>query len=222
MNSSRVIDPRLYLLIDPQQCRLDTPAAVAAAAIRGGATLVQLRDKTASTKDLLATALALREALDGAAPLLINDRIDIVLAANADGVHIGQDDMPPAKARELLGPEAIIGLTVRSLEEAQNAPLEVIDYLSIGGVFATTSKDNPNAAIGLAGLGRIAIWLREHCKLPLCAISGIDHDNAAAVIRRGVDGIAVISAICADAEPGRAARELRAIVDTALKQRTNP
>ena len=222
MNSPRIVDPRLYLLIDPQQCRRHTPAAVAAAAVRGGATLVQLRDKTASTRDFLATALALREALTGNTPLLINDRIDIALAAKADGVHIGQDDMPPAKARELLGPGAIIGLTVRSPEEAQNAPLEIIDYLSIGGVFATTSKDNSDRPIGLAGLGRIATWLREHCKLPLCAISGIKHDNTTEVIQRGVDGVAVISAICAASDPGRAARELRAIIDTALNRRTNP
>lgn len=208
MTTKPVLDPRLYLVIDPACCRHD-PLTVAAAAARGGVTLVQLRDKHASTRALIRQAQALRDVLEPlGVPLLINDRVDVALAAAAAGVHVGQEDMPVEQARALLGPQAIIGLTVRSLEEAAAAPLDLLDYVSIGGVYATASKNNPNPPIGLDGLRQIAAAVRARQALPLTAISGLNTANSAAVMACGVDGVAVISAICAADDPEQAAAEL--------------
>lgn len=205
------VDPRLYLVLGPDDCA--DPAETAAAAVAGGVTLVQLRAKQASSREFLALARRTLDALAGSGvPLLINDRVDIALAAGAAGVHIGQDDLPAAEARRLLGRDAIIGLTVRSRAEAEAAPLELLDYVSIGGVFATRSKDNPDPPIGLRGLAEIAALLRRRGNLPLCGIAGIGADRAGAVLGAGVDGIAVVSAITAAADPVQAARELRALL----------
>lgn len=205
------VDPRLYLVLGPDDCA--DPAEVAAAAVAGGVTLVQLRAKQASSRAFLALARRTLDALAGSGvPLLINDRVDIALASGAAGVHVGQDDLPAAEARRLLGEQAIIGLTVRSRAEAEAAPLELLDYVSIGGVFATRSKDNPAPPIGLRGLAEIATLLRRRGDLPLCAIAGIDADRAGAVLGAGVDGIAVVSAVTAAADPAQAARELRALL----------
>lgn len=205
------VDPRLYLVLGPDDCA--DPAAVAAVAVVGGVTLVQLRAKQASSREFLALARNMLTALDGSGvPLLINDRVDIALAAGAAGVHIGQDDLPAAETRRLLGKDAIIGLTVRSRTEAEAAPLELLDYVSIGGVFATRSKDNPDPPIGLRGLVEIAALLRRRGDLPLCAIAGIDANKAGAVLGAGVDGIAVVSAVTAAADPAQAARALRALL----------
>jgi thiamine-phosphate pyrophosphorylase len=153
-------------------------------------------------------------------PLLINDRVDVALAAEADGVHIGQDDMAPADARLLLGRRAIIGLSVKTVDQARAAPLDLLDYVAIGGVYGTTSKDNTTKPIGVAGLRAIvqAVRAREP-DYPICAIAGINAANAADVIGAGVDGVAVISALSLATDPGKAAQDLRAIVDNALKQR---
>jgi thiamine-phosphate pyrophosphorylase len=153
-------------------------------------------------------------------PLLINDRIDVALAASADGVHVGQDDMSVEDARRLLGPNAIIGLSIKTLAQAEAAPVDLLNYVGIGGVFATTSKDNPDPPIGVDGLTRIAsVFRRRAPKLPLCAIAGIDASNAGSAITAGVDGIAVISALSLAASPTDAARALRGIVDAALNGR---
>ena len=215
-------DPRLYLILDPAQRPTDKLIDLTREAVAGGVTLLQLRCKSLSTCRFLETAQAVKVALaDTEVPLLINDRIDIALAVGAAGVHIGQDDLPVADARRLLGEQAIIGLTVRSPEEAAAASLELLDYVSIGGVFATTSKQNSTAPIGLDGLQAITDQLHQRqSNLPLTAIAGIDRSNAAEVIAAGVDGIAVISAITAAADPGNTAAELRRTVDTALTQRS--
>jgi len=213
-------DPRLYLVIDPRQCAGRPPTEIAAAAARGGASLVQLRAKGLETREMVALARALRQAVvpfDVA--LLINDRVDVALAAGAQGVHLGQTDMAPADARRLLGPDAIIGLTARAAEEVAAAPVSLVDYLSIGGVFATASKDTPSPPIGLDGLRRLAAQAAALSELPRTAISGIDAANCDAVIRCGVDGVAVISAICAAADPQQAAAELRRRIDRALAQK---
>ena len=211
-------DPRLYLILDPAQRPTDELIDLTRKAVAGGVTLLQLRCKSLSTRRFLETAQAIKEALaDTNVPLLINDRIDIALAVGAAGVHIGQDDLPVADARRLLGEQAIIGLTVRSPEEAAAASLELLDYVSIGGVFATTSKQNSTAPIGLDGLQAITDQLHQRqSNLPLTAIAGIDRSNAAEVIAAGVDGIAVISAITAATDPGNTAVELRRTVDSAL------
>ena len=213
-------DLRLYALVDPAVAGGRTLADLAAA-IAGSATLVQLRDKHGSTRALMQEARALIGVLAPLdIPLLINDRIDVALAAEADGVHIGQDDMSPADARLLLGRTAIIGLSVKTVEQAQNAPLDLLDYVAIGGVYDTTSKDTTAAPIGLSGLRAIVQVVRaREPRFPICAIAGINESNAAEVIEAGADGVAVISALSLAADPGKAARGLRNVVDVALARR---
>jgi thiamine-phosphate pyrophosphorylase len=215
------VDLRLYALVDPEHAVGRDPAVLARLVAQGGATLVQLRDKHGDTRVMLARARAIKAVLAPLnVPLLINDRIDVALAAGADGAHVGQDDMPVEHARRLLGADAIIGLSVKTVEQAEAAPIDVIDYAAIGGVFATSSKDNPNAPIGPAGLARIVGVLRARAPdLPLCAIAGIDAGNAGEAIAAGADGVAVISALSRKDDPRAAARQLRSIVDDALAER---
>jgi thiamine-phosphate pyrophosphorylase len=214
------VDLSLYVLIDPAQAR-GSLADIAAAAVRGGATLLQLRDKTGTTRDMVEQVIEVRRALAGTGvPLLINDRVAIALAAEADGVHLGREDLDPRSARRLLGRSAIIGSTVRSDEDVAALQPDAIDYVCIGGVFATTSKDNPDPPIGLQGFVRLARLVRERApNIPVGAIAGITDKNAADVIRAGADGIAVISAVTSAADPEAAARSLRRIVDAAKAER---
>lgn len=214
------VDLRLYALIDPTvaggRSLADLTRRLAASA-----TLVQLRDKHGSTRAMVEEARALREVLEPAGiPLLVNDRVDVALAAEADGVHIGQDDMTVPDARLLLGRTAIIGLSVKTIEQAQAAPLELLDYVAIGGVYATSSKDNTKPPIGVEGLRTIvdAIHARG-AGFPICAIAGINAANAADVIAAGADGVAVISAVSLAPDPAKAAQDLRAVVDGALARR---
>ena len=212
------VDIRLYALLDSQRAGGHALPELARCVVDGGATLLQLRDKLGSTRRMIAAARAIKAAVAGSGvPLLINDRVDVALAAEADGVHVGQDDMAPEDARRLLGPGAIIGLSIKTLAEARAAPVEVLDYVCIGGVFATTSKDNPNPPIGIHGLReRLAIFRERVPALPAGAIAGIDASNAAAVMAAGVDGIAVISALSEAPDPAAAARHLRATIDKGL------
>jgi len=216
-----MLDLRLYALVDPERANGRALADIAGQVAAGGATLVQLRDKNAGTRRLVEEARAIKEALQPAGvPLVINDRVDVALAAKADGVHVGQDDMAVADARRLLGRDAIIGLSVKTVEQARAAPLELLDYVAVGGVFATASKDNPDPPVGTDGLSRIAAVIRGRAPdMPICAIAGIDHANAGAVIAAGADGVAVISALSMSADPTGAARDLRTIIDRALAQR---
>lgn len=214
------VDLRLYALVDPAVPggrKLNDLARL----IAGSATLVQLRDKHGSTRAMMDEARALRSVLEPAGvPLLINDRVDVALAAEVDGVHIGQDDMAPADARLLLGRTAIIGLSLSTVQQAQTAPLELLDYVGVGAVFATGSKDDATAPIGVSGLRDIVQAVRARKPgFPICGISGINPGNAAEVIAAGADGVAVISALSLASDPGKAARDLRATVDAALAQR---
>ena len=215
------VDLRLYALLDPAVAGGHKLADLARA-IAGSATLVQLRDKLGGTRAMVEEARALRGVLEPAGvPILINDRVDVALAAEADGVHIGQDDMTPADARLLLGRTAIIGLSIKTAAQAQAAPLDLLDYVAIGGVHGTTSKDNTSAPIGLSGLSGIVEVIRARRRdFPVCAIAGINAGNAADVIAAGSDGVAVISALSLAPDPGEAARGLRAVVDDALKRRS--
>jgi thiamine-phosphate pyrophosphorylase len=164
-------------------------------------------------------ARAVKAAL-GRVPLLINDRVDVALAAGADGVHIGWDDMAPADARRLLGPDAIIGLTINSPQRAEATNLDLIEYAGIGGVYGTTSKATKNTPIGTAGLARVIDALRRRQPgFQTCGIAGINATNAAAVIEAGADGVSVISALSLAPDPEQAARELRGVVDAALAKR---
>jgi thiamine-phosphate pyrophosphorylase len=213
-------DLRLYALLDPAVAGGRSLAALAASIVES-ATLVQLRDKHGSTRKMIEEARELRTVLEPRnIPLLINDRVDVALAAEADGVHIGQDDMAPKDARLLLGRRAIIGLSVKTVSQAKAAPLDLLDYVAVGGVYGTTSKDNTAAPIGIAGLRAIVEAVRARDRnYPICAIAGINAANTPDVIAAGVDGIAVISALSLTPDPQKAAQNLRAVVESALERR---
>ena len=213
-------DLSLYAIVDPTVAGGRSLSDLAGR-IAASATLVQLRDKLGSTRAMVEEARALQAALTPAGvPLLINDRVDVALAAEADGVHIGQDDMAAADARLLLGRTAIIGLSIKTVQQAEAAPLEHLDYVAIGGVYATTSKDNTSAPIGIAGLRAIVKAIRARMPgFPICAIAGINAGNAGEVIAAGADGIAVISALSLAPDPAAAAKTLRGTVDRALLER---
>jgi thiamine-phosphate pyrophosphorylase len=214
-----MIDLRLNAIVDPERANGRSLAELTRLVVAGGATLIQLRDKLGSTRAMIEEARAIKAVLAGTGvPLVINDRVDVALAAGADGVHVGNDDMPAEEARRLLGRPAIIGLSIKSVAQANAALLDLIDYAGIGGVYATTSKDNPDPPIGVAGLRAIVAALRARKPgCPMCGIAGIDASNTAGVIEAGADGVAAISALSMSDDPEVAARELRAIVDSALR-----
>jgi thiamine-phosphate pyrophosphorylase len=215
------VDLRLNAIVDPERAGGRDLAELAKLCAQGGATLVQLRDKHGDTGAMVATARAIKQAL---APLrvafVVNDRVDVALASGADGVHIGPEDMAVADARRLLGPNAIIGLSIKSTAEAEAAPVDLIDYVGSGGVYVTLSKEQKKPPIGPQGLARIIEVLKRRKKqMPVCGIAGVDASNAAEVISAGADGVAVISALSLAPDPAAAARTLRGIVDATLAKR---
>ncbi|WP_321499289.1 thiamine phosphate synthase [Breoghania sp.] len=205
-------DLSLYLVTDTALCGARGVAETAAAAARGGATLVQLRDPLAKTRELVELARALKAALEPfRLPLIVNDRIDVALASGAEGVHIGQKDMAPADARALLGADAVLGLSVGSLEELAVSDLAPVDYVGIGPYRGTATKQDAGEAIGLSGFRTV----REKIDLPAVAIGGIKAEHAGELIAGGADGVAVVSAICAAPDPEAAARDLMARINAA-------
>ncbi|MYZ47770.1 thiamine phosphate synthase [Propylenella binzhouense] len=210
------VDLSLYGILDPARSRGRPLPELACAAVAGGATLLQYRDKTGSTRAMVEAVRAIAAAVAGSGvPLLVNDRVDVALAAGAGGVHVGQDDMAAADARRLLGPEALIGLSVKTEAEARGSALEEIDYVCIGGVFDTQSKENPRS-IGVDGWRALAAIVRARRPgLPVGAIAGIEVANAGQIMRAGSDGIAVISALFMAEDVAAATRRLREIVDGA-------
>jgi thiamine-phosphate pyrophosphorylase len=214
------VDLRVYGIVDPERTLGRDMTELVGRAVAGGCTLIQYRDKLSDGRDLVRNARALKAALAGTGvPLLINDRVDVALAAEADGVHLGQTDMHPDDARRLLGPGAIVGLTVKTAQQADEMYRLRVDYACVGGVFATVSKENPSPPIGLDGLSRVAFRARLASSCPVGAIAGINADNAAEVVAAGADGIAVISALFMADDPEAEARRLRDIVDGALAER---
>jgi thiamine-phosphate pyrophosphorylase len=212
------LDLRLYAIVDPENTGGHDLVELARAVAAGGATLVQLRDKVNDTGRMVEQARALKAALAPfGVPLIINDRVDVALAAGADGVHVGQDDMKVEDARRLMGPGPFIGLSIRTPEQAAAAPLSLLDYVGIGGVYSTLSKARAKSPIGLGGLGDVVKVLRARIgNFPTCGIAGITAANAEPVIGAGADGVSVISALSRRPDPEAAARELRAVVDAAL------
>ena len=204
----------LYAILDPNRTKGRDLATLARAAAEGGITLMQYRDKHADTRTLVTRARQIHDALAPYdIPLLINDRVDVALAMGAEGVHVGQTDMMARDARRLLGPDAIVGLTIKDENHARAAPVEDIDYVCMGGVFDTLSKDNPSS-IGIEGWQAIAGYFRANTPdLPVGAIAGIDATNAASVIKAGADGIAVISAIFMADDVTAATKELKLIIE---------
>ena len=174
-------------------------------AVSGGVTMVQLREKTADTHTFLERAFALKRLLQSTGvPLIINDRVDIALAVDADGVHLGQSDMPVTIARQLLGPDKIIGLSVENFEQIKEANRLDIQYIGISPIFATPTKTDTKTPFGLEG-ARQAVALSTH---PTIGIGGINASNIAAVRATGLDGVAVVSAIICAPDPKKAAQEL--------------
>ncbi len=207
---AKAFDLTLYLVIGPDDVPGRSVAAVTAAAVAGGVTLVQLRDKTAPDAEMAELARSLQEILaPRSLPLIINDRIEVARDVGAAGVHLGIDDQPAVEAREALGPEAIIGVSAGTQEEADLVDPGVVDYVGTGAVYATATKADAGAAIGLDGLTA----LRRRLAPPMVAIGGIGLSTAAAVAATGVEGIAVVSAICGAVDPEAAARDLRGAVD---------
>jgi thiamine-phosphate pyrophosphorylase len=216
------VDLRLNAIVDPERAGGRDLADLARLCVQGGATLVQLRDKVNETRIMVDEARAIKNALAPfGVPFVVNDRIDVALAAKADGVHLGPDDMAIEDARAILGRNAIIGASIKSVEAADAAPLDLIDYVGSGGVYATLSKQQKSSPIGPQGLARIIAALHRRApKLPVVGIAGIDPGNAAAVIGAGADGVAVISALSQSPDPAGAARALRDIVDATLAKRS--
>jgi thiamine-phosphate pyrophosphorylase len=216
-------DLAVYAVLDPARCRGRPLATLAAAAARGGATLVQLRDKGTSTREMVAAARAVRAALEPfGVPLLVNDRVDVALAAGAAGVHLGQEDMAPEDARRLLGEAATVGATVvHHAHEADRVEPGIVDYAGIGPVFTTASKESLDPPIGPEGLARLVARLHRRCPgLPCCGIAGIIHANAAEVV--GADGVAVIADSVTADDVEAATHRLRATVNRALFERQTP
>ncbi len=175
------------------------------AAVQGGVSLVQLREKTCDTRTFVELGKAVAAILKGTSvPLLINDRVDVALAVGADGVHIGQSDMPYADARRLLGPEAIIGLSVESDADALAAETLDVDYLGLSPVFTTPTKTELTKQLGLEGVAAI----RHISRHRLVAIGGLNSNNIPAVLSAGADGIAAVSAICSAPDPMLATQQL--------------
>ena len=197
---------RLYLVTDQVSAGRRTLTDVVAAAVQGGVTCVQLREKQLNTCDFYAQAMTLLKILIPLnIPLVINDRIDIALACGAQGVHLGQSDMPVLAARRLLPPEVFIGWSVETLEDVARSASLPVDYLGVSPVFATPTKTDTQSPWGLAGLRQI----RALTGLPLVAIGGIHADNARDIVLAGADGLAVVSALCAAPDPCMAAMELK-------------
>jgi thiamine-phosphate pyrophosphorylase len=205
---------RLYLVTDqgsigsgPGQRTLTD---VVAAAVQGGVSCVQLREKQLNTRDFLAQAMALKALLSPLnIALVINDRIDIALACGAHGVHLGQSDMPVTEARRLLPPEVFIGWSVETLDDVRRSDQLPVDYLGVSPIFTTPTKTDTSVPWGLEGLHSV----RRATALPLVAIGGIHAGNARDVLRAGADGLAVVSAVCAATDPRAAAQTLRDLCD---------
>ena len=207
-------DLRVYAVLDPERCRGRDPLTLLAAAARGGATLVQLRAKQMTTRSMIALAGDVISVLDPHdIPLLINDRVDVAMAVDAAGVHLGKDDMAADDARRLLGDDRIIGVTVHHGFEADVVDRGIADYAGIGPIYTTASKDPGDPPIGPAGLRQLRQRLDG---FPICGIAGVDYTNAAPVIEAGADGVAVISDIFMADDVGAATARLRRIVDAAL------
>jgi len=203
-----MLDLSLYLVTDRDLAQGRATGNIVAAAVRGGVTCVQLREKQASTREFVAEARAIKALLaaqERHIPLIINDRLDVALAVGADGVHLGQSDMELCDARRIAGANFIIGISVESVADAMAAAAAGADYLGISPVFATATKTDTASPLGLEGIRAI----RAAVSLPLVGIGGINQDNASAVLQAGADGVAVVSAIVSAACPRSAAAALK-------------
>ncbi len=200
---------RLYVITDEQLRRDRSHREIAAAAIRGGADVIQLRDKSGTSGQFYQTAKQLRDLTrQKQIPFIINDRLDIALAVDADGLHVGQMDLPAEVVRKILGPHKILGVSCGSLEEGRRAEQDGADYLGVGPVFeARATKADAGQPLGLA----LVTEIRKQCRLPIVAIGGINALNAPEVLAAGADALAVISAIVTADDVELAARRLKTV-----------
>ena len=207
----RRIDWSLYLITDRRIAGRRNIVDIVRDAIRGGVTVVQLREKTATTHEMVELARKIHHVTKSAdVPLIINDRVDVALAIEAEGVHVGPpDDMPASLARKLLGPERIVGVSAESPEIALQAVRDGADYVGVGDIYGTISKADAGKPIGLTGLKAVV----DICPVPVVGIGGISPGNAAAVVEAGARGVALISAIVGAVDPAAASRELRERID---------
>ena len=199
----------LYVVTDENLANGKSHAEIARAAVAGGADIIQLRDKCKDARALYACAKEIREITRGKALFIVNDRLDIALAAHADGVHLGQSDLPVRVVRALSPPGFIIGLSVGSVEEARAGLAEDADYLAVSPVFDTASKSDAGAGHGIETIKEIR---RAFPDAVIIGIGGLHASNARAVIEAGLDGIAVISAVVSAPDVTQAARDLKQVV----------
>ena len=201
----------LYLVTDRGLCGDRSLEDVVLSSVKGGARYVQIREKDQSTRDFIEEVLRIKDILKGFdVPLIINDRVDVALAVKAEGVHVGQGDMPYPMARSLMGPHALIGLSVEKWEDVEEAEELDCDYIGVSPVFETPTKTDTKGAWGLDGLTRIRSFSRHS----VVAIGGINSLNAADVVKAGADCLAVVSAVCAAPDPEAESRRLADIIRT--------
>ncbi|MGH9351069.1 MAG: thiamine phosphate synthase [Terriglobia bacterium] len=207
--------PRLYAIVDATQLTqraqraARSPAEVTDSLLAAGVRLIQYRDKKSNARELYASVLTLAGHIQRAGgTLIMNDRADVALATGADGVHVGQEDLPAASARSILLPGKIIGLSTHSVAQVKAADQEQVDYIAFGPIFATGSKEKPDPVVGLSGLAEA----RKATQKPLVAIGGITLENARSVIDAGADSVAVISALLSAPDVGEQARKFLAVL----------
>jgi len=206
----------LYLVTDRSLCGETPLKEVVIHAVRGGVAYVQLREKEISTRSFVKEAVGIKKILKPyKVPLIINDRVDVALACNAEGVHIGQDDMPYEVVRKLMGTKAIIGLSVETWEDVEASQKLDVSYIGVSPIFITSTKVDTKGPWGVDGLSKIKSFSRH----PLVAIGGINESNVKEVVMAGADCVAVVSAICAAECPEEVARRLNNIVFSVLKSR---
>lgn len=209
-------DLSLYLVTDRDLSLGRSLVTIVDEAIKGGVTMVQLREKTCSTDEFITLAKQVKQLLTNTnIPLIINDNIEVALAVAAEGLHIGQGDIPYPEARKIMGPKAIIGLSVENNQQAKEANSWDVDYIGISPVFLTSTKIDTAPALGLDGIANI----KKLCSHPVVAIGGINMQNIASVISAGANGVAVVSAICSATNPKEAALQLFNEVLTAKQKR---
>jgi thiamine-phosphate pyrophosphorylase len=205
----------VYLVTDRGLCRNRPLQDVVLRAVQGGVSCVQLREKDLPARDFIGEAVAVKKILvPFHVPLIINDRVDVALACGADGIHLGQQDMPYAMARKLMGAHAIIGLSVETWEDVEAVEKLDVNYIGVSPVFATPTKTDTKEPWGFAGLKKIKAFSRH----PLVAIGGINASNAQAVAEAGADCLAVVSAVCSADDPAAAAAKLKNIMDEVTKK----
>jgi len=215
MYDKKKVDYSLYLVTDRALSLGRSNLEVIQAAVRGGVTLVQLREKEATTKEFYQEGLKIRAYLKARdIPLIINDRIDMALALDAEGVHLGQEDMPIDAARKILGPQKIIGASVFTPEEAKIAEALGADYLGLSPIFVTETKPELTQHLGIKGIP----LLKEAVKIPVVGIGSMSESNAYEAVKAGLDGVAVVSAICSREDPRAAAAAIKAEIMRAKGQ----